>query len=549
MKKLLVLMLFALIGVTAFLYFSGKKPGTIKKNSDFDKSVNGLMNLQLEHFRDNPVDLQVEEKSISSFGYDVKLEEGLRLFVPESFMEDIMGCSVLEYNDGHVTVDRADVSLEFKAEDLLTGENGYYVPINESAEMLGYKINYSFSKGFVNFTNTDGGKYLPTSYDLRDRGRVTPVRDQGEFGTCWAFASLGALETVTMPKEENIYSVDHMSHNNGFSLELSEGGEHTMSIAYMAAWNGPVLDKDDPYGDGESNADLAAVKHLEEAIIIDNRDDEKIKSAIFKYGGVESSVYLEMPYGYESGEYYDATNASYYYDGDQKSTHDIVIVGWDDNYPKERFKKVPSRDGAYICKNSWGEGFGEDGFFYVSYDDTNICQKSIVYTRLGEADNYDNIYQSDKLGWLGQMGFNKDSAYFANVYTAESDETLEAVSFYATGDNTTFKVFIVEDYKDMQSLNGGRKEIGKGETRYAGYYSVDLTQKVELKKGQKYAIIMSIKTPGSERPIAIECDAGERTKDFDITDGEGYMSLYGENWMRAEDNEANICLKAFTNDR
>ena len=60
---------------------------------------------------------------------------------------------------------------------------------------------------------------------------------------------------------------------------------------------------------------------------------------------------------------------------------------------------------------------------------------------------------------------------------------------------------------------------------------------------------MSIKTPGSERPIAIECDAGERTKDFDITDGEGYMSLYGENWMRAEDNEANICLKAFTNDR
>ena len=122
MKKLLVLMLFALIGVTAFLYLSGKKPGTIKKNSDFDKSVNGLMDLQLEHFRDNPVDLQVEEKSISSFGYDVKLEEGLRLFVPESFMEDIMGCSVLEYNDGHVTVDRADVSLEFKAEDLLTGE-------------------------------------------------------------------------------------------------------------------------------------------------------------------------------------------------------------------------------------------------------------------------------------------------------------------------------------------------------------------------------------------------------------------------------------------
>ena len=507
------------------------------------------MDIQVEHFCENGIDVKVEDKSISSFGYDVRLEKGLRLFVPEDFMEDIMGCSVLEYKDGHVEVDRADVSLEFKQADLLSGENAFYVPIDESADILGYKINYSFKDGYVNFTNTDGGKYLPTAYDLREHDRVSPVRDQGEYGTCWAFAALGALETVGMPKEENVYSVDHMSRNNGFSLELSEGGEHTMSIAYMASWKGPVLEKDDPYGDGETNPDLKAVKHLEEAIIIESRDDEKIKSAIFKYGGVESSIYMEMPYGNQSTQYYDSTNASYYYNGEEKSTHDLVIVGWDDNYPKEKFKQPPERDGAYICKNSWGESFGENGYFYVSYDDTNICKKSIVYTRLGEADDYDHIYQSDKLGWLGQMGFNEESAYFANVYTAESDETLEAVSFYATGDDTTFKVFIVEDYKDVKSLNGGRKEIGKGETRYSGYYTVDLSKKVELKRGQKYAIIMSIKTPGSERPIAIECDAGDRTKDFDLTDGEGYMSLYGENWMSAEESEANICLKAFTKDK
>ena len=549
MKKLILFLLLVLIGVNIYLFISNKKQGKIQKNNDFEACAEELIDLELEHFRDNGIDVRVEEKSIGSFGYDVKLEPGIQLYVPESFMEDIMGCSVNEYADGRVKVDRADVSLEFKAADVLTEGKNLYMPIKESSESLGYEINYSFSQEFVNFTNTDGGHNLPAAYDMREHDRVSPVRDQGEYGTCWAFASLGALETVDMPKENNVYSVDHMSMNNGFSLDLSEGGEHTMSIAYMAAWKGPVFDKDDPYGDRKTNPDLKAVKHLEEAIIIEKRDDEKIKGAIYKYGGVETSIYLEMPYGYNSSPYYDDTNASYCYDGEEKANHDLVIVGWDDNFPKEKFKKVPEHDGAYLCKNSWGDAFGDGGYIYVSYDDTNICKKSIVYTRVGSADNYDNIYQSDLLGWIGQMGFNEESAYFANVYTAESDETLEAVSFYATGDNTTFKVFIVEDYTDIKSLNGGRKEIGKGETRYPGYYTVDLSRKVELKKGQKYAIIMSIKTPGSERPIAIECDGGNRTKDFDLSDGEGYMSLYGENWMRAEDNEANICLKAFTSDR
>ena len=114
---------------------------------------------------------------------------------------------------------------------------------------------------------------------------------------------------------------------------------------------------------------------------------------------------------------------------------------------------------------------------------------------------------------------------------------------------TSISVFVVTDYEEMNSLNRGRKEVGKGETRYAGYYTVDLNQDIELEPGQKYAIIMSITTPGSERPIAIECDAGERTANLDLSDGEGYMSLYGEIWQNSEEKEANICLKAFTVDR
>ena len=126
---------------------------------------------------------------------------------------------------------------------------------------------------------------------------------------------------------------------------------------------------------------------------------------------------------------------------------------------------------------------------------------------------------------------------------------LRAISFYAVGADTEFKVFVVTDYKEMKSLNSNRKEVGKGETRYSGYYTVDLEREIELKKGQKFAVIMSVKTPGCERPIAIECDGGDRTADLDLTDGESYISHYGEKWQSAEGEDANVCLKAFTDDR
>ena len=169
-----------------------------------------------------------------------------------------------------------------------------------------------------------------------------------------------------------------------------------------------------------------------------------------------------------------------------------------------------------------------------------------MYTKLEPADNYDKIYQADKLGWVGVLGFDNEEAYFANVYKAGKNEELAAVSFYATGAKTTYEVYVVTDFQDEDSL-ADRKLVASGEVEYAGYYTVDLEQAEKLADGKKFAVVVHITTPDTKYPIAIEYDADSLTDSFDIKDGEGYLSLYGKQWYSAEkDRKCNVCLKAFT---
>jgi hypothetical protein len=81
----------------------------------------------------------------------------------------------------------------------------------------------------------------------------------------------------------------------------------------------------------------------------------------------------------------------------------------------------------------------------------------------------------------------------------------------------------------------------------AGYYTIKLDDAVDLADNAKFAVIVHITTPDSKYPIAIEYDENDMTDGFDVSDGEGYISLYGKQWFSAEeDRNCNVCLKAFT---
>lgn len=491
------------------------------------------------------------------------MDDNLNLMIPLELVRDSYNCSVHVYDDSLMIEKYSDIlrmnlnepvivkndeEMEILSSFTKIGDK-YYVPMDVVAKNLGYASSWDISKNeALVVNNSSETSILPSKYDLRERERNPQVKDQGTKSTCWAAASLAALESSLLPEENYLFSTDNMSLENSFGLSQNVGGEYTMSLAYLVSWQGPVLEADDPY-DGEGVPEIAPVKHVQEAQIIESKDLVKIKEAVFKYGGVQTSIYSTLQNVDSSSPYYNKDTYSYCYVGSEKPNHDVVIIGWDDSYSKDNFPGNLEGDGAFICQNSWGESFGDNGVFYVSYYDTNVGIHNLVYTDVEDTDNYDNIYQTDLCGWIGHMGFNKESIYGANIYTAKQDEIVEAAGFYATGKNTEYEVYIAKNCTDTTGLSE-RQMVASGKLDNAGYYTIAFDEPVYVDKGERFAVILMIRTPDSKHPLAIEYQADSNTANVDITDGEGYISASGVRWERVEETQScNLCIKAYTQER
>lgn len=390
---------------------------------------------------------------------------------------------------------------------------------------------------------------LPRRYDLRDNAKQPAVRSQGGLGTCWAIAASSALESTLLPGEELVFAADHMSLRNSFERSQNDGGDYTMVMAYLTAWQGPVLEEDDPYGDEYSPDNLSPVKHVQEIQIFKGKNYQKIKEAIYRYGAVQTSIYMDLQSSNSVSEYYNKDTYAYSYPVAEAANHDIIIIGWDDDFPAENFCQGVTQDGAFICQNSWGTKFADDGVFYVSYEDAKIGENSVVYTKIEPTDNYDRLYQTDLCGWVGQLGYEKESCYFANVYTADSAQDLKAIGIYALGENTRYKVYVINDYESTIDLVL-KKVCTEGKIENQGFYTIPLKDEISVEQGEKFAVIVEISTPGTNFPVAVEYKSDEEDDYIDLSDGEGYISSNGFVWTSSEDNySSNICLKVYADEK
>lgn len=493
------------------------------------------------------------------------MDDNLNIMAPVSILRDALNCSAHIYDGTTLLVEKHASEIAFSLDEDLADVNGeekeisspltekdgeYYVSLSDLAEYLDYSYTWNIEDNEASTADTsESTSVIPVSYDLREKGRVPAVRNQGSYGTCWAFAALGAMESALLPEKEASFSADHMTLCNSFHLTQADGGEYTMGMAYLAAWQGPVYEKDDPYGDGKTDPSLKPVAHVQEMQVIDGKDYEKIKEAVFKYGGVQTSLYSAIRSSQSVSTFYNKEKNAYCYIGTEKPNHDVLIIGWDDNYSKDNFSVSLEGDGAFICQNSWGSDFGDNGVFYVSYYDTNIGTHNVVYTGIEDVDNYDNIYQSDLCGWVGQLGYKKDSIYGANVFTANGRENLTAASFYATGKDTKYELYVVKNFEDENSFE--RKEkVASGSLKNAGYYTINFEKEVPVEEGEQYAIVLHITTPDAIYPMAIEYEPEDSDTEVDLSDGRGYVSSSGSKWVDANTiEECNLCIKAFSNAR
>lgn len=519
-----------------------------------------------ESVNEKEISVLVDNRELSSKDTGIFMDDDLNLMLPITVLRDSFNCSTHLYEDNQLVIEKRDDEISFALDEkavvvnkekneirssMIYNDGEYYVPADTVSELLDFSYVWDIEKNqAVAMNNAAGESILPARYDLRDRQRTPVVKNQGSFGTCWAFAALSAMESALLPEEVTEYSPDHMSIRNSFYLQQADGGNYTMGMAYLTAWQGPVYEADDPYGDNSSPDNLEPKKHVQEIQIIEHKDYEKIKEAVFKYGGVQTSIYSALSSAKVDSDYYNSVTSSYCYIGTEKSNHDVLIIGWDDNYSKSNFNMPVEGDGAFICQNSWGSSFGEDGVFYISYYDVNIGSHNLVYTGIEDSDNYDNIYQSDLCGWVGQLGYQEtESIYGANIYTAEKAEYLQAAGFYALGKDTEYQLYVVKNYVGTESLRE-RTLVAKGKLGNPGYYTIDFKEEIPVDAEEQYAVVLYITTPGADRPLAIEYAADRFTSIADITDGESYISVNGLNWESLEETqESNLCLKVYSNNQ
>jgi len=387
---------------------------------------------------------------------------------------------------------------------------------------------------------------FPRTFDLRRLGRVTEVRQQEHYSTCWGMAAIGSLEANLLPHVRLDLSENALANHNGSRLVFATWAEghagSRLATAAFARWDGPVMARQDPYPrPGDSPEGLRPAVHVQEVLFLPGRqgpaDNAPLKWALTAHGAVDTSMAFKA-------SFLRAQTASYYCSSPGRAlNHHVTCVGWDDGYPASSFRSRPPGDGAFLVKNSWGAAWGEGGYFWVSYYDADFGREMAVFDGAESARDYDAIYQYDALGWSRSLGFGRETAWFANRFRCAGSGTLAAVGFYTPPPGSAYVVRVAASVGGLSAA----PRAAAGTIAVAGYHTVTLDAPVKVRDGRDFVVAVELTTPGGRQPIPLEAPSALIAPRAGR--GQSYVSADGAAWTDVTAlpglGDANVCLKAF----
>ena len=423
---------------------------------------------------------------------------------------------------------------------------------------------------------------MPSSYDMRDVYGVSAVKNQAGHGTCWAHSSVAAAETDLIRYIPDIdlselhtaffsyYGDDQIAPKiKDVDAMLDEGGNSAVAVNLWSQWIGPVYDSKLPYDRDDIVKDKSKVDgykyqsdfHLENAVMLDYNYErtnteyvnQLIKQYVMNGNGVDATFYSNGEKCFESK--YCSTNSN---KKPKFSNHAIVIIGWDDNFPASDFRIKPDGNGAWLVKNSWGTTYGKDGYMWISYYDKSLGEFTVY--DMGDKNNYSTIYQHDSYVPIQTLSGDAEAvegtpSYMANLFTAEQDQQIEAVSTYFVNEGTDFEITVYTDLKDEEDFRSGKASCTtKGKHDVPGYFTIELDEPVHVGEGERFAIMMKLWNSSTPFVIPIETvifaqdwDTGEITEiggytDYDniiknTDDCQSFYSSDGKEWYTSSDGE------------
>jgi len=377
----------------------------------------------------------------------------------------------------------------------------------------------------ISGTKLESDVVLPKMYSSKNLGYTTPVRDQ-IYNTCWAYGSSATLESVLLKNGHKVESFApmHMNHwgtlredGTGWNRDYLSGGYSYISLGYFTSWQGPRLEKDYPETTPFNNFSALNATSPKQAavngvIYLDTGDAQSVKTAIYKYGAVVGNYHVDE-------ENFDFDNNAYYCNTkglatSQLNGHCISIVGWNDDYSKNNFipGAQPKNNGAWLCKNSWGKNWGNNGYYWISYEDEYLFDTrfghSYTFTDYELYDSTKTIYQNEVDGATYEFEYisNFDTLTYINVFdTDTSANKIERVNFESTSEDASYIIYNIPVDSSTGTPSRTRSkwtQIGSGTIDHQGYITVDTTDFTVT--SNKFAIGISItKQNGSNNSIGV----------------------------------------------